>query len=55
MRHSIKTITLAFIFTRDTRKEDQAAIELAWKEEKQHIKSEGNGGQSYSTIENGQD
>lgn len=41
--------------TEGTRKEDQAAIELAWKGEKQRIKSEGSGGQSYSTIDNGHD
>lgn len=32
-----------------TRQEDEAVIELAWKEEKQHINSDG--GNSYSAIE----
>ncbi|KAL9955637.1 hypothetical protein ACROYT_G036989 [Oculina patagonica] len=37
------------------RKEDQEAIELAWKEEKQRINSDASGSQSYSAIKNGHD
>lgn len=37
------------------RKEDQEAIEQAWKEEKQKINSDSNGAQSYSTINNGKE
>lgn len=57
LKHTQRTEinAMASILVRITRKDDQAAIELAWKEEKQRIKSDGSGSQSYSTIEPGQE
>ena len=45
--------SFSFSSIRGPRKEDQEAIDLAWKEEKQRINSDPSGSQSYSAIKNG--